>query len=257
MVRDVRARVQRRRLGYKAYEKKLRWLQLLQDFNYTVTSTWTNNEDNREFFSRGDPENHGFEKNSSTAKRERERERKRERGTPCVGSKRLRHVFSMRAFCRYTRRRFEPTHGDVWNLHTGCSACQAAPHTTHTTHRTQNTPRTHIIDNAHHTLHTNTSTNTSTNTTHNDTAQHTTTPKQKTHIPHTLSTYTTPYTPTHTPTHTPTDTQHTRHHHAQSTHTPHCTHTPPPHTPQHTHCTHTNAWTRSRRATDCDFETKK
>ena len=25
----------------------------------------------------------------------------------------------MRAFCRYTRKRFEPTHGDVLNLHTG------------------------------------------------------------------------------------------------------------------------------------------
>ena len=34
-----------------AYEKKLRWLQLLKDSNCTVTSTWTNNEDNqnREF----------------------------------------------------------------------------------------------------------------------------------------------------------------------------------------------------------------
>ena len=32
-----------------AHEKKLRCLQLLKDFNCTVTSTWTNNEDNREF----------------------------------------------------------------------------------------------------------------------------------------------------------------------------------------------------------------
>ena len=32
-----------------AYEKKLRWFQLLKDFNCTVTSTWTNNEDSREF----------------------------------------------------------------------------------------------------------------------------------------------------------------------------------------------------------------
>ena len=34
---------------------------------------------------------------------------------PCVPAKRA-HVFNMRAFCRYTRRRFEPTHGDVLNL---------------------------------------------------------------------------------------------------------------------------------------------
>ena len=32
-----------------AYKKKLRWFQLLKDFNCTVTSTWTNNEDSREF----------------------------------------------------------------------------------------------------------------------------------------------------------------------------------------------------------------
>ena len=44
--------------------------------------------------------------------------------SPCVGSKRFRvclqnaHVEHMRAFCRYTRKRFEPTHGDVLNLHT-------------------------------------------------------------------------------------------------------------------------------------------
>ena len=30
------------------YEKKLSWIQLLKDFNCTVPSTWTNNEDNRE-----------------------------------------------------------------------------------------------------------------------------------------------------------------------------------------------------------------
>ena len=30
-------------------KKKLRWFQLLQDFNCSVTSTWTNNEDNGEF----------------------------------------------------------------------------------------------------------------------------------------------------------------------------------------------------------------
>ena len=30
-------------------EQKLRWFQKLQDFNCTVTSTWTNNEASREF----------------------------------------------------------------------------------------------------------------------------------------------------------------------------------------------------------------
>ena len=38
---------------------------------------------------------------------------------PCVTAKRT-HVEHMRAFCTYTRRPFEPTHGDVLNLHTGC-----------------------------------------------------------------------------------------------------------------------------------------
>ena len=37
---------------------------------------------------------------------------------PCVPAKRA-HVFNMSAFCRYTRRRFEPTHGDVLSIHTG------------------------------------------------------------------------------------------------------------------------------------------
>ena len=32
-----------------AYENKLRWFQLLKDFSCIVTSTWTNNEDSREF----------------------------------------------------------------------------------------------------------------------------------------------------------------------------------------------------------------
>ena len=45
---------------------------------------------------------------------------------PCVGSKRLRVYrqnaricYHMRAFCGYTRKRFEPTHGCVLNPHTG------------------------------------------------------------------------------------------------------------------------------------------
>ena len=32
-----------------AHEKKLRWFQLSKEFNCTVTSTWTNNEDSRDF----------------------------------------------------------------------------------------------------------------------------------------------------------------------------------------------------------------
>ena len=36
---------------------------------------------------------------------------------PCVPAKRA-HVFNMPAFCQYTRKRFEPTHGDVFNLQT-------------------------------------------------------------------------------------------------------------------------------------------
>ena len=59
----------------------------------------------------------------------------------------------MRAFCRYTRRRFETTHGDVLNLHTVFFfACQAAPHTPHTPtthHTTHHTP--HTTDTTHHT----------------------------------------------------------------------------------------------------------
>ena len=31
------------------YEKRMRWLQLLKEFNCTVTSTWANNDDNSEY----------------------------------------------------------------------------------------------------------------------------------------------------------------------------------------------------------------
>ena len=37
---------------------------------------------------------------------------------PCVPAKRS-HVEHMRAFCWHTRRRFEPSHGDVLSIHTG------------------------------------------------------------------------------------------------------------------------------------------
>ena len=64
--------------------------------------------------------------------------------SPCVRSKRhrvFRHhahmCFNMCAWCRYTRGRFESTHGGFF------SACQAAPHTTpHKTH-------THHTNHAH------------------------------------------------------------------------------------------------------------
>ena len=71
---------------------------------------------------------------------------------PCVRSKRPRlcrhhaHMcFNMCAWCRYTRRRFERTHGDVLSGHTGVfPVC----HTTHTRH--------------HHTHHNNTEQHTTT-----------------------------------------------------------------------------------------------
>ena len=127
----------------------------------------------------------GREKERRDRERERERERdERERPQPppppppphphlpplrVYRFKTRACVEHMRAFCQYTRRRFERTHGDVLNLHTGSfSACQAALHTQHT-------PRTHNTHHAHtHTTHHTLRTNTSTNTTHNDTAQHTT-----------------------------------------------------------------------------------
>ena len=58
----------------------------------------------------------------------------------------------------------------------------------------------------------------------------------------------TPGTHTTHPHNTPT--QHTHTHHAPCTHTPAQDNT---HTPQHTHHTHTNDWTRARRATDHDL----
>ena len=36
---------------------------------------------------------------------------------PCIPAKRA-HVEHTRAFCRHTRMRFEPTHGDVLSIHT-------------------------------------------------------------------------------------------------------------------------------------------
>ena len=50
----------------------------------------------------------------------------------------------MRAFCWYSRRRFEPTHEDVLNLHTGNFPRAKPPHTTHTPHRTHHPTHTYV-----------------------------------------------------------------------------------------------------------------
>ena len=53
--------------------------------------------------------------------------------SPRVGSKRFRvlakraHVEHMRALCRHTRKRFEPTHGDVLNSPTPVHTCKRSP----------------------------------------------------------------------------------------------------------------------------------
>ena len=110
--------------------------------------------------------------------------------------------FNMRAFCRYTHKRFEPTHGDVLNLHTFFFR---APRRT-----------------THHTLRT----NTSTNTTDNDTAQHSTPQHQNTkRTSHTHSQHM--HHSQHTRTTISTHTHNTRHVHIH-------THTPPSHHTYHT-----------------------
>ena len=64
------------------------------------------------------------------------------------------HLHVMCAWCRYTRGRFERTHGHVLNGHTGFSRC----HTTHTHTPHHTTP--HTTPSTHH------------NTRHNTTQQH-------------------------------------------------------------------------------------
>ena len=124
------------------------------------------------------------------------------------------HVLYMWACCRYTRERFERTHGDVLNAHTGFSAC----HTTTTPHHTQphtpqHAPTPHTTTHQH--AHTNTHT-TRTQHAHNkprhDTTPHTA-PTHGTYTSHTThhDTSRTPHTtpqPVHT--HTNTHLQHTR-----------------------------------------------
>ena len=55
---------------------------------------------------------------------------------PCVPARRP-HVFNTRAFCRYTRRRFECTHGGVLNLSMGGFPLAKWRHTQRNTHYTQ------------------------------------------------------------------------------------------------------------------------
>ena len=125
-------------------------------------------------------------------------------------------VEHMRAFCRYTRKRIEPTHGDVLNVHTEVSSCQAAPYTDNTPHTTHCTPTPaptpHI-------------------TTQHSTPQHQNTKRtshvhsQHTHSQHTRTTISThTHSTRHIHIHTP-PSHHTCHttHNAQ---TPHKNHTP-------------------------------
>ena len=116
--------------------------------------------------------------------------------SPCVPAKRA-HVEHMRAFCRHTRKRFEPTHGDVLFLHTkGLSACQAAPHTPHTTHttkhhntKTQNAHPTHTLStHTHSTLSTHTHNHFNTHAQHTTRHMHIRTPPSY-HTYHTLHTH--------------------------------------------------------------------
>ena len=93
---------------------------------------------------------------------------------PCVPAKRA-HVEHMRAFCLYTRKRFEPTHGDVWNLHTGGGVFRVPSRATHTdtTDTTDTTTHHNTHHNTQHTTHnTQHTTHNTQHTTHN--TQHTT-----------------------------------------------------------------------------------
>ena len=126
--------------------------------------------------------------------------------SPCVPAT-CPHVLYMWACCRYTRERFERTHGDVLNAHTEVFS---VPH--HNKHHT-----TH--NHTHHTTHT---TNT-TRTQHITYTQQTTAPHYATHCTHARHSHLTHHTPrhkphtthdtttrTHTHTHTNTHLQHTR-----------------------------------------------
>ena len=169
-------------------------------------------------------------------KRESRTERKRERApprahvqhasvcsfkTPSCEATRRPHVEHMRASCRYTRRRFESTHGGVLDMSTGGFFRAPSRATLHTFTHTHQTTHTH----------------TTPNTKHN-------------HTPTTTHTHHTTRTPHHTPqTHTrTTNTTTCSRQHANTTqhHTTTCTHT------HHTyHTTHNTPHTTS---CQCHFE---
>ena len=56
--------------------------------------------------------------------------------SPCVPAPRAHMLKHACAWCRYTRGRFERTHGDVLNGHKGVSACHTLTHTHINTHNT-------------------------------------------------------------------------------------------------------------------------
>ena len=128
---------------------------------------------------------------------EKENERKREgeerasdRGLPCVQNVPVCTFKTKRAFCWYTRTRFEPTHGGVLNLHTG-SFSRVSRHTTQHAHTTPHTPtdthqHTHTNRHTQHTRHHHTHKHTHTqHCTHTQTHTHTTHTSHTKHTPHT------------------------------------------------------------------------
>ena len=120
--------------------------------------------------------------------------------SPCVGSKRLlvyRQNARMSLTCArfagtHARRRFELTHGDVWNLHTGTFGTYTrlvfrvpsrATHTTHTPHTlSAHTSHTFSTPHAQPFQHTRTTHDTTHTHTHTHTTPHTT---HITHLTHT------------------------------------------------------------------------
>ena len=111
-------------------------------------------------------------------------------------------------------KRLEPTHGDVLNLHTVFFFSRSKPRHTHTTHHTPQTQ-----PNTHNTPHT---------------QQYTTTPKHKTHFPHTHSQH------IH---HTHSQHTHAQHFNTHAQHTTHTqTHTHTTLTPHISHATHPHAY---------------
>ena len=115
--------------------------------------------------------------------------------SPCVPAT-CPHVLYMWACCRYTRERFERTHGDVLNAHTEVFS---VPH--HNKHHT-----------AHNHAHHNTPSTRTTRTQHITYTQQTTAPHYATHSTHARHSHLTHHTPRHKPhtTHDTTTRTHTR-----------------------------------------------